>query len=256
MSPKKIDIPTKLGREKLTTDDIQARCICDGSIKSETLVVGFPGVGLVGSIASKTLNQELKLKTYGYIRSPLIPPVSVFFDGVLKYPYYMAGSSEANLSVVIGESPSPPGAYYHLANAVLKWGVERIGIKDIIVLDAFPVQFRDDSHPPQVHVVAEPSVMGYIKETEVLKDLPLPSSGYLGGFAAAVLNEAIIQEGIKAYALLVPSMSQLPDPSGAAQLLKTLSRIKNFDIDVSGLLEDAQKIKQQLRSMAEQTAEM
>ena len=69
-------------------------CECSTDIEPEWIVVGFPGHGLVGNIAAKHIIEELELKWIGSIRSPLIPPVSVFIDGVLAYPYRIYGCKE------------------------------------------------------------------------------------------------------------------------------------------------------------------
>lgn len=228
----------------------QAECICKTDIKTETIIVGFPGHGLVGSIAAKYIVQVLELEVVGYIRSPLIPPLAVFMDGILAYPYRIFGKKDCNISVLIGESPAPVSAYYHLANAALDWSTEHAKAKEIICLDGFPDSTSTEGENT-VYLVAEPDMKEKITEI----DLPLPQTGYIGGLSGAILNEAIIRE-VNGFALLAGTVSQLPDPIGAAALVKIINKLKNTDIDVSKLLDDGNRIKQSLKEFAAKTRQI
>ncbi|MHA2364961.1 MAG: proteasome assembly chaperone family protein [Candidatus Hodarchaeales archaeon] len=229
------------------TDPSQTVCICTAETKATTLIVGFPGHGLVGSISAKYIVKELDLKVTGYIRSPLIPPLAVFLDGVLAYPYRIYSSPEVEIAVLIGESPAPVNAYYYIANAVLDWGVT-VGAKEVICLDGF----ADASTREQlVYLVAEPDMKEKVDEI----DLPRPQTGYIGGLAGAVLNESILR-AIDGYALLVSTPGQLPDPIGAAKLIKVLNELKNIKINCDSLIEDGEKIKNSMQEFADRTRQL
>ena len=224
-----------------------ASCICNTEVIGKTMLVGFPGHGLVGSIAAKYIIKSLELEVVGYVRSVLIPPMAVFLDGVLAYPYRIYGDPKKRKStvVLIGESPAPPSAYYFLANAVLDWAVTHIGAEEIICLDGFP----DSRNEPEVYVVAEPDIK------ERFTEYKKPQTGYIGGLSGAILNETIIRE-IDGYALLVSTTSQFPDPIGAAELIKVLNDIKGWKIDVKPLIEDGEKIKKTMQEFADKTRQL
>jgi predicted ATP-grasp superfamily ATP-dependent carboligase len=50
---------------------------------------------------------------------------------------------------------------------------------------------------------------------------------------------------------MVPTRPFIPDPEGAAILLKTLNKIYNLSIDIQPLLERGREIKQKLKEIAE-----
>lgn len=229
-----------------------AACVCKEKIDIETIVVGFPGPGLVGSIAAKYLSSELNLETVGFIRSPLIPPIAVFFEGILAYPYRILADSEKKIGVLVGETPSPPNAYYHIANAVLNWA-ETVGVREIIIFGGFPVRAleKEDEKAPRVFLVAEPDLRDRVKDF----DLPLLRGGFISDLSGAILNETIIRD-IDGYALLVPTVPNLPDPLGASQLVKTVTKMKGLDLDLKPLVDDAEKIKANLEDMAKQSHQM
>ncbi|MHA2108635.1 MAG: proteasome assembly chaperone family protein [Candidatus Hodarchaeales archaeon] len=236
----------------IRTDADQTICECTSDISPEWIVVGFPGHGLVGNIAAKHIISELDLKWIGSIRSPLIPPVSVFIDGVLAYPYRIYGSKDKKIGVLIGESPCPPQAYYYLAHAMMQWAINN-GTKQVICLDGFIADPRENKSD-QVYLVCEPQVY---QENEELKDhnFPKPHTGFISGLSGAIMNEALLSpmEGIS---LLTPITTPYPDPGGAARLIVALSKIKNLDIDVTKLLADAEKIQKSLMELADKNRQI
>ncbi len=233
------------------TDPEKTICECSTDIKPEWIVVGFPGPGLVGNIAAKQIIKELELEWIGSIRSPLIPPVSVFIDGVLAYPYRIYGCKEKNLVVLIGESPCPSHAYYYLAHAMLEWAIG-IETKQVICLDGFVA----DPHEPKkdVYLVAEPQVY---KNNEELKkfDFPKPHTGFISGLSGAIMNEALLTS-IEGFSFLIPITTPYPDPGGAALLIEAINKVKNMNIDTSSLIEDSEKIRKSLLELAERNSQI
>ena len=234
------------------SDPNKTVCECTTDITPEWIAAGFPGHGLVGNIAAKHIINELDLEWIGSIRSPLIPPVSVFIDGVLAYPYRIYGSKELKIVILIGESPCPPQAYYFLANAMLEWAIS-IGTKQVICLDGFVADPRDEK-TDKVHLVAEPQV--YEKNKALLKyDFPKPHTGFISGLSGAIMNEALLTP-IEGFTLLVPISTQYPDPGGAAKLIDAINQIKKLEIDTSKLLKDAEKIQKSLMELAERNRQL
>ncbi len=236
----------------LRTDADQTVCECTSDITPELIVVGFPGHGLVGNIAAKHIISELKLEWIGSIRSPLIPPVSVFIDGILAYPYRIYGGKDRKIGILIGESPCPPQAYYYLARAMMHWALQN-GTKQVICLDGFVSDSPDDKSD-NVFLVCEPQV--YQENEDIKKhNFPKPHTGFISGLSGAVMNEALLSP-IEGISLLVPISSPYPDPGGAARLIEGVNKIKGLDINISKLLEDAEKIQRSFMELAEKNRQV
>ena len=236
----------------LRSDPSKTVCECTTDIRPEWIAVGFPGHGLVGNIAAKHMIKELDLKWIGSIRSPLIPPVSVFIDGILAYPYRIYGCEKRKIVILIGESPCPPQAYYFLANAMLEWAIG-IGTKQVICLDGFVADPRDEK-TNKVYLVAEPQVYKENKELEKY-DFPKPHTGFISGLSGAIMNEALLTP-IEGFSLLVSVTTPYPDPGGAAKLIDAISKIKNLEIDTSKLIKDAERIQKSLMDLAERNRQI
>jgi uncharacterized protein len=228
--------------------DFYAKCICKTDAKINTIFVGFPGMGLAGSIAVQHIAQELDLKTVGFVQGAVIPPVAVFLEGILRHPYRIMANEEKNIAVFIGESPVSSEGAFHIGKAIIHWA-ENHGAKEIICLDGFGYMKKSDEG--EVYLVAEPEVEEKAKKL----DIPPMRSGYIKGFAGAILNETMVSD-IDGYALLVGTRPDLPDPGGAAEIIKVVNKLKKLDIDVEKLLEQEDSIKRKLQELAAQTREM
>jgi uncharacterized protein len=231
-------------------DPSKTVCECTLDIHPKWVVVGFPGYGLVGNIAAKHMIKELKLDWIGSIRSPLIPPVSVFIDGVLAYPYRIYGGKDKDVAVLIGESPCPPQAYYYLANALLEWA-RKIGTKQVICLDGFVDPKGENGE--KVYLVAEPQV--YENDELTKFKFPKPSTGFISGLSGAIMNEALLT-AIEGFSFLVPITTQYPDPGGAARLISALNTVKRLEIDTKQLLEDADRIQKSLMELSDRNRQI
>ena len=238
--------------DKSMIDEVEgsyfAKCICKIDINVKTVIIGFPGMGLAGAIAAQHISEKLDLETIGFIEGTVIPPVAVFLDGYLRHPYRIMGKKGLDLAVFIGESVLTPEGAYYIAKAVMEWA-EKHGAKEIIVLDGFP--FLDPNDESKVYLVAEPE----IKEQVEKLNIPPLKSGYIKGFAGAILNKTMISS-LDGFAFLVGTRPDLPDPGGAAELIKTLNSYKDTTINVETLVEQSESIKKKLSELAFQTQEM
>ncbi len=235
-------------RSLIESSEMYARCICKTDFDVETVIVGFPGMGLTGAIAAQHISEKLELKTIGFIEGVAIPPVAVFLDGYLRHPYRIMGKKDLKIAVFIGESAVSPEAAYFISNAIMSWA-EGHGAKEIITLDGFGYLNRKDEG--KVYMVSEPEIKN---KAEKLKIPPL-KSGFIKGFAGAILNKTMISD-IDGYAFLVGTRPELPDPGGAASLVKIINDLKELDINVETLIEQSESIKKKLSELALQTNEM
>ncbi|MEM2955766.1 MAG: PAC2 family protein, partial [Nitrososphaerales archaeon] len=116
-------------------------------IDSPIIIEGFPDVGLVGTIASLHLIEQLGLSEIAHIESPIFPPVMVLHKGILTEPVRIFGNQ--NILLVTSEIALPPIAIYDLANKLADWFKEK-NAKLVISLTGIPVQDRMEIDTPIV----------------------------------------------------------------------------------------------------------
>ncbi len=247
--------------DNITGNDLERTSIIGSQlnkISARSVIIGFPGAGLVGSITSRTISVELDLKVMGFIRSPLIPPQATFFDGILSYPYRIYSDTEFDLAVIVGETPLSMEANFNIAVAIMEWAEKSKTIEEIIVVDGFASNIQEKD-PSNIYLVAEPDILGSNKFKKISNIIALSTknhdliSGYIGGVAGVILNESIISS-LDGFALL----SDCPDPDvvnvkGAASTINVLNKYLDIDVDNSALLKEAETISSNLEEMATKT---
>jgi uncharacterized protein len=241
-----------LSYDKSLIDDAKeshfAKCVCLIDINVKTIIIGFPGMGLVGSIAAQHMSEKMGLETIGFIEGTAIPPVAVFLDGYLRHPYRIMGKKGSDIAIFIGESVMTPAGAYHVAKAVMEWA-ESHGATEIIALAGFP--FFEQKDEGKVYMVAEPE----IKEKAEKLNIPPLKSGFIKGFAGAMLNKTMVSK-IDGFAFLVGTRPEFPDPGGAASLIKIINTYKSIDVNVETLIEQSESIKKKLSELAMETQQM
>jgi uncharacterized protein len=67
-------------------DIVQVILEKEPSVKDPILIEGFPGIGLVGNIASQYIVHELDMTYLGAMNSKFFPPLAVLLGGVVNMP--------------------------------------------------------------------------------------------------------------------------------------------------------------------------
>ncbi|MBE0512534.1 proteasome assembly chaperone family protein [Candidatus Bathyarchaeota archaeon] len=212
-------------------------------LKEPLVVLGFAGAGLVGGIAVSHIIDQLKMKEIAHVRSRYIPPAVVFMDGKLRHPFRIYSDEEGKLSAVVCEIPLRSDGSYPIASTLLDWAEEK-RVKQLVVLEGFAV--RGIPKERKSFCAAEPEKR---KECEE-KGVKMITAGIIRGIAGSILNECLTRK-ITGVAFMVPAFAFMPDPEGAAVLIKTLNHVYDLHVDTENLLKEAEKIKQKLKEVAE-----
>lgn len=207
------------------------------------LVIGFPGPGLVGMIATGRMIEGMNMKVMAAIRSPLVPPVTPFYGGVLRLPIRICASHDGKFLTTISEVPLPFEALFFVANRILDWA-EQKGVRKVVCLEGVAVGNRQGV--PEVFAAAEPELLHELERFEVQR----VQKGLVAGIAGAVLNECLTRR-MEGYCLLVSAIAEAPDPEAAASILTTVNRFLNTNISVQPLLANLSAIKSQLNELAQ-----
>lgn len=210
--------------------------------KEPILVIGFPGPGLVGMISASRMIEGLDMKLVGAIRSPLIPPVTPFFGGILRLPLRIHATDDGKLLTVISEFPLPMESIFYVANKILDWATEQ-GVKKIVCVEGIGAAQRTET--PEVFGAAEPHLLAELEKFSV----PRVQKGLVAGIAGAVLNECLIRK-LDGYCLLATASAEAPDPEAAASMLSAINRFLDLDVSIQSLIQNQSVIKAQLNELA------
>lgn len=211
-----------------------------------TFILGFAGIGLIGPIVANTLIEQLPDATeIGFITSEYLPPISVFYEGVLKHPFRVLYSAQHNIIIGICEVPFQiPSAYNDLSKTLCNWALsEDVRAKEIVIFQGIPQRGIVEEYP--VYYAAEEGLVETLESFGISK----VEKGIIVGPEATVLNEALTNR-LKAYALFTPVL-EIPTPEGAASILEVLSKIYELKIDTTSLIKQGKEIKAKMLELAQ-----
>src|SRR5690606_19840398 len=92
---------------------------------------GFPGSGLVGSIALSYMVDQLQFDQVGSVTSKYFPPLVMMTKGIVNAP--MRIYEKENIALVIADIPIHPMICYEVANGLIDW-LSQFDVKEIVTL--------------------------------------------------------------------------------------------------------------------------
>src|SRR3989338_9209264 len=104
--------------------------------KGPTIIQGFPGLGLVSTIAIKFLIDHLDVEEIGYLESEHITPLTAIHKSKIVNPITFFYNKKFNL-IIVQSLTEVPGYEWELSNAIMQLA-KAVTAKEIIVLDSMP----------------------------------------------------------------------------------------------------------------------
>lgn len=208
-----------------------------------TIVEGFPGFGLVGSIATEFLIEHLKCEQIGSHWFEEIPATIAVHEGNLIKPMNIFYCEEFNL-VIIHAISSGSGLEWKITDYIDELA-GKLNAKEIVSLEGVgSVQAKDN---PKVYYVTNQDA-----KKEHLKNLKINElkEGILVGVTSALLTKS--DKPLTAF--FAETHSELPDSMAAAKIVETLNAYLDLHIDPKPLLEQAQKFENKLNTIIKQGA--
>lgn len=212
--------------------------------KTPTVILGFPGVGLVGAIAIKFLIDHLDVEEIGNVESDHLTPLTAIHKSRIVNPITFFYNKKYNL-LIVQTLTEVTGHEWELASTLSELA-KTLKAKEMILLESMP-----PSQPQQEGEI--PSLDGdlavyYISNKKKLK-LEEMKEGIVMGTTAAMLLKA---KEIPFTCLFAEAHSQLPDSESAAKVIEALDNHLKINIDYKPLLEAAKKFEANLRHYMEE----
>lgn len=207
-----------------------------------TLIEGFPGMGLVGTISAKYLIERMKFKLYGYIDSDIFIPVIRVHNGLPVNPSRIYVNDERKLAVLISEQIIPRRHTDYMAEQVVDW-VRKKGIRKLISLSGI---HAEDGAKGMVYGIASNDDSKKVLEkhkVEVIGD------GITTGVTALILLK-LKNSDIEACSIM-GNVKIAADYEAAAELIKKLNEILELNIVVEPLLKEARETEKELMKQLE-----
>jgi uncharacterized protein len=211
-----------------------------------TFILGLAGIGLIGPIIANSIIDQIEdIREIGFITSEFLPPISTFYDGVLKHPFRLYYSRSFNLIVGICEVPFEiSSAYNDLAKTINNWALnEDVRAKQVLVFQGIPQKGVIDEFP--VYYAAEEELVESLEQFGLKKF----EKGIIVGPESTIINETLSNK-LQGYVLFAP-VYQIPTPEAAAEIIKVLNNLYDLNIKIDSLLEEGKEIKEKMLDLAE-----
>jgi uncharacterized protein (TIGR00162 family) len=220
-------------------------------LKNPILIEGFPGLGMVGNIASQYLVRQLKAQKLATLYSPHFPyHVIVSKKGGARllrgqFYYWKNPNGENDLIFLTGDSqPQTIEGQFEVANSILDYA-EKKKVKTVITIGGYRNEVED--HPKVVAVSTNPALF---EKALNARALPSEAGTPIVGTAGLLLGLAKFRE-IEAICLLGETRGYLPDPKTAKSVIEILQGILNIAVDLKGLDKEIERSKEILDRMQE-----
>jgi uncharacterized protein len=206
---------------------------------STAVLIGFPGSGLVGTIALQYMVDQLEFELIGTMTSKFFPPLAMMNKGVINDPVRIYRKN--NVAAIVADIPIHPMICYEISNGILDW-LTPFKPKEVVTIAGI---ITNEPEKRVFGVATSPEALQRIIDYTLV--LPI---GSISGIASSLLTECKIR-GIPGYGLLGETVNA-PDPRSSAATIEVLNKMYNLGLDVQPLIDQAVEIEQSMGKLAEE----
>jgi len=213
--------------------------------KNCTIVEGFPGFGLVGTIASEFLIEHLKTEQIGKILFNDMPAMVAIHENKVVEPLGIFYNQKYNI-VILHAIITASHYEWDMAETVGKIASD-LQAKEIISLEG--VGSGEESEELRVFYYSNNEKNAKQFEKAGIESL---KEGIIIGVTGAVLLRV---EKVPVSCIFAETHSNLPDSKAAAKVIEALDKYIGIDLDYKPLLEQAEKFEEKLKTMMQKSQE-
>jgi len=220
-------------------------------IRDNTLIVGFPGVGLIGSIAANFMIDSLKMEVVGYMQSDKLPPAAVVQGGIPLPPVRIY--QHDGLAVLLSDFAVPIQLSSMMAQTILDWQDGKSRFKSIITLEGLMAEPTEEKAEIKVYGVG--STESARKRLSAAK-IEIFDHGWITGVSGLLLSEGS-RLGQETICLLGTANAMYPDARSAAKLVETVDALMpEIKLDLKPLIDEAEKIEENIKTQMDKAKEI
>lgn len=208
-------------------------------LRKPTMILGFPGTGLVGSVAASQIVESLQMPFCGYISGSDFAPLAAIHDYKPLPAARLHYSEKYNLIVMISEMTIPVSSSLELADRIYEFA-KSVGASSIISLGGISLK----EEKGEVYIIS--SNQNEVKEV-IAKKLAKPiKEGATTGVTGLLLTKGTL-ENFHVTTLLAESSEEYLDPKAAANVIRVLGRLTGLQISTSNLDKEAKEFSKALK---------
>jgi len=238
-------------------EDIEIMEYEDIDLSDSLLIVAFPTVGLISSIAGHYIIDSLKLKQIGTVMSNHFMPATIIHKTIPSPPVRIYASDKAcgkdgeceQIAIVISEFMPPYNIIKPLADKIINWAREK-GCKTIVSLEGMHAVGEVKNKKLNVYGIGSNNEMKNLLKKYKINET---QEGMITGVTGVLLYEGVLKNR-DVVCLLAEAHSSYPDSRAAGSLLEILDIMTPIiKIDPKPLYEEAEEIEKNIRMFMQQS---
>jgi uncharacterized protein len=237
-------------------DDIELIEYNEVDLSNSLLVVAFPTVGLISSIAGHFIIDTLKLNEVGTILSREFMPATIIHNSKPSPPVRIYAGEKTcgpdgkceQIAVIISEFMPPYQIIKPLAEKIINWAANK-GVKAIVSLEGTHAVGDKDKDMKVYGVASNTEMKSILKKYKIQET----QEGMITGVNGVLLYEGVLMQK-DVICLLSEAHSSYPDSRAAGNLLKKLDvMLPDIKINPKPLYKEAEEIEKKIRAFMEQS---
>lgn len=216
-------------------------------LKDPILIEGLPGIGNVGKLAVEHLIDSINAKKFAELHCKDFPPqVFINPDGTIELVnnefYYKKAKNkkQRDLVLITGDYQGLSSqGQYELVGKILDVA-EKFGVKELYTLGGYGLG-HDISKPKVLCATTHKNMVKTMKKYGAVFKKNEPGGGIVG--ASGLLLGLGKLRGLKGTCLMGETPGYLVDPKSAKSVLKILTKITDYSVDLGELEKKAKEIE-------------
>jgi hypothetical protein len=240
-------------------------------LKNPVLLVGLPGIGLVGKIAIDYLLNELKPKPekYAEIYSDTFPPAVHTKNSIMELirdEIYVYSTKKRDVLLLVG--PVQPvlsnllnnAEHYEFSETIASFA-NKSGVKEIYTFAGLNIGDKRISNKPKVIGVCTDKKTREVLEKKKITNLFFDDTNkdtLISGVAGLLPSIANSLYNISGVCVMGETNSQLTygDPSSAKEVLEIILKLFELTIDLKAITENSKKIEESFSNITKNLEKM
>ncbi len=212
--------------------------------KNVTLIEGFPGIGLIGTISTEFLMEHMKFEQIGKIIFDDAPAIVAIHKGKIIEPLGIYYNKEKNMVIVHGLNMMY-GNEWELSIAILEL-YTKLNAREVISIEGVGAQEQEIDES-----VKDGSVFYYTNTHAIeLKMKHLALNKLQDGIIMGLTSALILKSGkIPLTCFFAKTHTKLPDSKAAAGIIMALDKYLGLAVDYEPLLKQAQEFEDKLKNI-------
>lgn len=206
--------------------------------KGCTIIEGFPGFGLVGTITTEFLIDHLDSKLIGKIILDDMQAIVAIHDSKLVEPLGIFYNKKYNI-VIVHAISSGQGHEWKISQAVSELA-EKLSAKEIISIEGVG-SAADESQQRTFYYSNDAQ-----KQKKLSKITDPLTEGIIMGVTGAIMLRV---ENVPISCIFAETHTDVPDSKAAAKIIKVLDQYLGLQVDIKPLLQQASKFEDKIKGI-------